>query len=161
MANLTPKQEKFVAEYLEHGNASAAYRAAYDCAGASEATIHREAHRLLDHPKITPRLAEARDKARQAAGITLEGHLQRLDELSRGAEGAEQYSAAIAAEVHRARAAGLEPPRSEATIALVDKQAMNEALQRALQHAAEVQQRMTTRAERLGLNLDEATGGDD
>lgn len=160
MAKLTPKQEKFLAEYLEHGNASRAYRAAYNCAGASDATIRREAHRLLDHPNITPMLAEARDKAREAAGVTLESHLQRLDELSRKAEGAEQYSAAIAAEVHRAKAAGLEPPRAEATIALVDKQAMNEVLQRALQHAAEVQQRMANRAERLGLNLDEATGDD-
>lgn len=161
MGKPTPKQAKFLAEYLEHGNASRAYRAAYNCAGASEATIHREAHRLLDHPKITPMLAEARDKARQAAGITLEGHLQRLDELSRKAENAEQFSAAIAAEVHRAKAAGLEPPRSEATIALVDRQAMDSALQRALQHAAEVQQRMAGRAKRLNLNLDEATGGDD
>lgn len=157
MAGLTPKQEKFLAEYLEHGNASRAYRAAYNCAGASDATVHREAHRLLDHPKITPRLAEARDKAREAAEITLESHLQRLNELSIKAESAEQFSAAIAAEVHRARAAGLEPPRPTPTIALVDKQAMDTALQRALQHAAEVQQHMASRAQRLGLKLDEAT----
>lgn len=161
MAKPTPKQAKFLAEYMEHGNASAAYRAAYNCAGASDATIRREAHRLLEHPNITPTLEEARDKARQAAGITLEGHLQRLDDLSRAAEGAEQYSAAIAAEVHRAKAAGLEPPRPAPTIALVDRQAMNDALQRALAHADEVQQRMAGRAKRLNLNLDEALGGDD
>jgi len=161
MAKLTTKQEKFIGEYLAHGRASDAYRAAYDCAGASDATIHREAHRLLDHPKIAPRLAEARDEARLAAGITLEGHLQRLDELSRKAEGADQYSAAIAAEVHRARAAGLEPPRPAPTIALVDRQAMNEALQRAMDHAAETQRRMLGRAERLGLDLDEATDSGD
>lgn len=157
MAGLTPKQEKFLAEYLEHGNASRAYRAAYNCAGASDATVHREAHRLLDHPKITPRLAEARDKAREAAEITLESHLQRLDELSRKAEGAEQYSAAIAAEVHRARAAGLEPPRPVATIALVDKQAMDEKYQLLMKRAAEVRDLMAGRAQRLGLKLDEAT----
>jgi len=161
MARLTAKQEKFLAEYLEHGNASRAYRAAYNCAGASDATIRREAHRLLEHPNIAPTLEEAREQAREAAGITLESHLQRLDELSRKAEDAEQFSAAIAAEVHRAKAAGLEPPRSEATIALVDKQAMNEALQRALRQAEDVRNRMSGRAERLGLNLDEATGGDD
>lgn len=157
MAGLTPKQEKFLAEYLEHGNASRAYRAAYNCAGASDATVHREAHRLLDHPKITPRLAEARDKAREAAEITLESHLQRLDELSRKAEGAEQYSAAIAAEVHRAKAAGLEPPRPVATIALVDKQAMDEKYQLLMKRAAEVRDLMAGRAQRLGLKLDEAT----
>lgn len=157
MAGLTPKQEKFLAEYLEHGNASRAYRAAYNCAGASDATVHREAHRLLDHPKITPRLAEARDKAREAAEITLESHLQRLNELSIKAESAEQFSAAIAAEVHRARAAGLEPPRPTPTIALVDKQAMDNALQRALANAEEVRKRMAGRAQRLGLKLDEAT----
>lgn len=157
MAGLTPKQEKFLAEYLKHGNASRAYRAAYNCAGASDATVHREAHRLLDHPKITPRLAEARDKAREAAEITLESHLQRLDELSRKAEGAEQYSAAIAAEVHRARAAGLEPPRPTPTIALVDKQAMDEKYQLLMKRAAEVRDLMAGRAQRLGLKLDEAT----
>jgi phage terminase small subunit len=161
MAGLTAKQQKFVAEYLEHGNASAAYRAAYNCAGASDATIRREAHRLLENPNIAPTLAEARDNARQAAGITLESHLQRLNELSIKAESAEQFSAAIAAEVHRARAAGLEPPRPTPTIALVDKQAMDTALQRALQHAAEVQKRMAGRAERLGLNIDEADGDDE
>lgn len=161
MAKLTPKQEKFLAEYLEHGNASRAYRAAYNCAGASDATIRREAHRLLDHPNITPMLAEARDKAREAAEITLEGHLRRLDELSRKAEGAEQYSAAIAAEVHRAKAAGLEPPRPTPTIALVDKQAMDEKYQLLMKRAAEVRDHMAGRAERLGLKLDEATGGDD
>jgi len=46
--------------------------------------------------------------------------------------------------------------KEQPTIALVDKQAMDDIYQAALSHAAKVQERMVSRAERLGLTIDHA-----
>lgn len=153
---LTPKQEQFIAAYLACGNASEAYRAAYNCAGATDATIQREASRMLDHPKIAPRLVQARSKVADAAMVTLAGHLGDLLTLREEARQAGQFSAAISAEVSRAKIAGLEPERPQPIIALVDKQAMDDVYQKALSHAAKVRACMVGRAERLGLTVDHA-----
>ncbi|EPZ98572.1 terminase small subunit, partial [Glaesserella parasuis] len=40
---LTPKQEKFCQLYIELGNASEAYRQAYDCSKMSNETINTKA----------------------------------------------------------------------------------------------------------------------
>ncbi len=50
---LTPKQEKFCLAYLETGNASEAYRRAYNAAKMKAATVNRNAKALLDNTKIT------------------------------------------------------------------------------------------------------------
>src|SRR5262249_20013414 len=55
---LTAKQEAFILAYLETGNASEAYRRAYNASGMNAATINREAHSLLEHPKVAPRIRE-------------------------------------------------------------------------------------------------------
>ena len=73
---LTPKQEAFCFGYLETGNASEAYRRAYDAAGMKAPTINRKAKELLDNGKIAARLAELRKPAADAAQVTLEGHLK-------------------------------------------------------------------------------------
>lgn len=51
--------------------------------------------------------------------------------------------------------------QEQPTIALVDKQAMNEVLQRALDHAAEVKRNMAERPARLGLTIDQGEDGGD
>jgi hypothetical protein len=53
---ITPKQERFVLAYIVTGNASKAYREAYDTTGMKPATVHHSAHALLVDPKITARL---------------------------------------------------------------------------------------------------------
>lgn len=74
---LTIKQERFAQEYVATGNASEAYRRSYDTQGNPE-TVAREAHRLVWHPKVTPRIDELRaeisvlaslDRARVAADL--------------------------------------------------------------------------------------------
>ncbi len=60
--NLTPKQEKFCLAYLETGNASDAYRQAYDADGMTAKTITEESCRILKTPKISARVGELRDK---------------------------------------------------------------------------------------------------
>ncbi|ASL39310.1 MULTISPECIES: terminase small subunit [Acetobacter] len=63
MANLTPKQRRFVEEYLSNGeNATAAYRAAYKPKG-SASTVERNAYAVLKNTKVTPVIREARARA--------------------------------------------------------------------------------------------------
>ena len=64
---LTPKQEVFILAYLETGNASEAYRRAYNALGMNAATVNREAHSLLEHPKVAPRLKELRNRVTNQA----------------------------------------------------------------------------------------------
>lgn len=59
-AQLTPKQLKFFALYVELGNATEAYRRAYDCSRMKETTIARAAHELTKNPKIAAMLANVK-----------------------------------------------------------------------------------------------------
>lgn len=107
MSKLTPKQENFCLAYIETGNASEAYRQSYNASSMKPDTVQRAAKTLLDNSKIAARLEELRRPAIKAAQMTLEGHLLRLDNLSRAAEKADQFAAAITAETNRGKAAGL------------------------------------------------------
>jgi phage terminase small subunit len=113
---LTAKQEQFCVAYIETGNASEAYRRAYDAEKMKPETVNRNAKALMDNNKIATRLSEIRKPAVDAAQITLESHLQRLHDLSIKAEQAGQLNAAISAEVARGKAAGIHIEKSEQTV---------------------------------------------
>lgn len=104
---LTAKQEAFCLAYLETGNASEAYRRVYNAEKMKPEVITNKASELLKRGDIRVRLEELRAPVREKALITFESHLARLEELSRKAEEAEQYSAAITAETNRGKVAGL------------------------------------------------------
>lgn len=72
--SLTLKQEKFVAAYIETGNASEAVRRAYDTSRMKTETINRRAFDLLHNSKIAARIAEYVDRQ----GVTAEKTLKRL-----------------------------------------------------------------------------------
>lgn len=110
---LTAKQEAFCLAYLETGNASEAYRQAYNAERMKPETVNRTAKELLDNPKITARLNELRAPVVERAQYTLEQHLERLRMLSEAAEQANQFSAAIAAETNRGKAAGFYTEKHE------------------------------------------------
>ena len=55
---LTPKQETFCQKYIETGNASAAYLAAYNTANMKPETVNRNAFALLEKSKIAARIQE-------------------------------------------------------------------------------------------------------
>lgn len=67
---LTIKQEKFVNKYLECGNASEAYRYAYDCSKMSDETVCNSAYKLLQNGEITARLDYLKNNLAEAAGIS-------------------------------------------------------------------------------------------
>lgn len=55
---MTPKQEKFCTLYVELGNASEAYRQAYDASRMKPESIAVQAARMLASPKIALRVDE-------------------------------------------------------------------------------------------------------
>ena len=61
LSNLTPKQEKFAQLYVELGNASEAYRVAYNSKAKAE-SVNRMAKEQLDNLKISSRVQELREK---------------------------------------------------------------------------------------------------
>ena len=107
MHKLTHKQEMFCLADVETGNASEAYRRAYDTGKMKPESVNESASRLLADVKIVARLEQLRAPVRERAQITLESHLERLNHLSLMAEQAEQYSAAIKAEESRGKVSGL------------------------------------------------------
>lgn len=112
---LTAKQEGFCLAYLETGNASEAYRRAYDAENMKPETVNKRASELLDNGAIAGRLAELRGPVVKAAQMTLEAHLEALKVLRDRAAEAGQYGAAITAETNRGKAAGLYTERHELT----------------------------------------------
>jgi phage terminase small subunit len=103
---LTAKQEAFCAAYIATGNASEAYRSAYNAKTMKASSVNREAKALTDNPKIAARLVQMRAPVLEASQMTLESHLQRLADLSAAAEEEGKYAAAVAAEISRGKASG-------------------------------------------------------
>lgn len=67
---MTVKQEKFVKKYLECGNASEAYRHAYNAENMKPSSVQRKAKELLDDGKITARLEYLKSHLAEAADIS-------------------------------------------------------------------------------------------
>jgi phage terminase small subunit len=104
---LTIKQEQFCLTYMETGSGAEAYRTAYSAENMKPATIHRRAFDLLENGKVQARLAKLRQPAIEAAGLTLQAHLEELARLRDQAKQEGKLTAAITAEISRGRAAGL------------------------------------------------------
>lgn len=113
--SLTPKQEAF-AHSVASGNTQAdAYRSAFNATKMKAETITQAASRLMANSNVCARVAELRKPVADAAQVTLAGHLSRLSDLSDAAEKEGKYSAAVAAEIARGKAAGLYVERTEVT----------------------------------------------
>jgi len=71
MGKLTPKQNKFAEEYVNTGNASEAYRRAYDVSPDTKLeTINVNASKLLSDTNISLRVKELKTKEAEAFQIT-------------------------------------------------------------------------------------------
>jgi phage terminase small subunit len=76
---LRVKQERFLQLFLEKGNASEAYRLAYDVGPDTKPeSIHRSAAELLANPKITSRIEAIRAELRERSAITLDRLVEAL-----------------------------------------------------------------------------------
>ena len=107
--DLTVKQEKFCMVYIETGNASEAYRQAYNCENMSSEAINVEASRLKDNPTITLRVKELKSGHIKRHELTVNDLVKELEEARKAALGADnpQSSAAVAATMGKAKLLGL------------------------------------------------------
>lgn len=69
--SLTVKQEAFVKAFMETGNASQAYRTAYNAENMKDSAIHVSASQLLRNPKVALRLEQARESAQKRHDISI------------------------------------------------------------------------------------------
>jgi len=104
---MTPKQETFCLAYIETGNASEAYRRAYDAENMKPETINRNAKALLDNNKIATRLDELQESHRERHDVTVDTLTVELVEDRELARKNEQASAAISAVMGKAKLHGL------------------------------------------------------
>lgn len=107
---LTAKQEAFCLAYLETGNASEAYRQAYNAENMKPETVNRKAKELLDHGKISARIEALQEEHRERHKITVDDLLAELEEARQVALGQNnpQTSAAVAATMGKAKLLGLD-----------------------------------------------------
>jgi hypothetical protein len=94
---MTPKQEKFCTLYVELGNASEAYRQAYDASRMKPATINVKASQLLAQDKISVRVGELRSIHAQRHEITVDTIRDMLIEDRAFARECETPGAAVSA----------------------------------------------------------------
>lgn len=106
MVKLTPKQENFCLAYLETGNASEAYRRAYDASKMSEQVLYNEAAKLLNNRKISVRLEELRKPIMERHAITVDDLLAELEEARRLALETEAPAPAVSATMGKAKLLG-------------------------------------------------------
>lgn len=79
---LTPKQEKAIQEYLTNGgNKTQAYKSAYTTSRMSEKSIGKEAHKLFNNPKVTPRLKELQKQIEDDNKISKDKIVDRLKQI--------------------------------------------------------------------------------
>ena len=109
---LTPKQEAFALAYVETGNATEAYRRAYDVEpNARDPWINVEACQLLDHPKISRRVDELQRQAAERSEYTIRAAFEEYEEARQLALKAGNPNAAVSAVAGKVKLFGLERQR--------------------------------------------------
>lgn len=115
-SRLTQKQEAFACAVASGMNQSDAYRSAFDVGeNTKDSTVNVNASKLMSDAKIAQRVKELREPVARRIRITLESHLDDLLDLRKAATEAAQFSAAISAEIARAKAAGIQVDKMQIT----------------------------------------------
>ena len=103
MANLTQKQEAFCLAYIETGNASEAYRRAYDAGKMKPETVTKRASELMASGDISGRVSELRIAAQERAMVTVESLTAELEEARQLALREATAAPAVAATMGKAK----------------------------------------------------------
>ncbi len=82
MGKLTPKQEAFALAYLEAGNASEAYRQAYNVTSATPKSVNEAASKLLKNAKVAARIAAIQGEAASKVTLSLERTLRQVASIA-------------------------------------------------------------------------------
>ena len=104
---LTPKQNAFAVQYVATGNASEAYRRAYDAKNMKPDTIHARASELLKHGGIAARVTQLKADLATDNEVTFGEVAAALRASIKAAMEAGQYSAAVSACMGLAKLGGL------------------------------------------------------
>lgn len=114
---LTQKQETFCLVYVETGNASEAYRRAYNVGDNTKAeTVNKRASELLADTKVTARVAQLQSQAVERTMVTVESLTDKLEEARLHALKDEKgASAAVSAIMGMAKLHGLLIDKGELT----------------------------------------------
>lgn len=117
MAGLTPKQEAFALAYVETGNASEAYRRAYNAGKMKPAVIAVKACELLASGNVAVRVQALQARAVEAHEITMADILRELEEARAMAAGGDkpQPAAMVAASMGKAKLLGMLMDKTEVT----------------------------------------------
>lgn len=118
---LTIKQENFCLAYVETGNASEAYRRAYDVGEMLPASVNRLAFELLENIKITSRINELRSTVMERHRITVDDLLKELDEAREMGRTTGKAAPMVAATMGKAKLLGLDKALEEADTRPVGK----------------------------------------
>ena len=112
---MTPKQEQFARLYVETGNASEAYRQAYNADNMKPETVTNEAYKLLQDPDISAMVDDLKAEARQRHAVTVDDLLSELEQARAAALSAPtpQSSAAVSATMGKAKMLGLLVDKAE------------------------------------------------
>ena len=108
MAKLTLKQGAFCQAFIETGNASEAYRKAFDASRMKPETVNRSAFDLLQNPKITARLEEIRAEHAKRHEITVDTLLDELEEARQLARDTINPAAMVAATMGKSKITGFD-----------------------------------------------------
>lgn len=110
--DLTQKQEAFCLAYIETGNATEAYRRAYDVDPSSrDSWMHVEACQLLDNPKVSQRVAALQEQAAKLSLFTVKAAFEEYEEARALALKEGNPSAAVSAVTGKVKLFGLDSPR--------------------------------------------------
>ena len=113
---LTPKQEKFCQVYIETGNASEAYRQAYNTEKMKPESVNSKGYQLLQQVQITARLDELRAEHKKRHEITVDTLVAELEEARKLAFETDKAAAAVSATMGKAKLLGLVVEKQETNI---------------------------------------------
>ena len=113
---LTPKQEAFCYGYIETGNASGAYRAAYNAEKMKPESVAVQAAKMLVSPKIALKIDALRAELRQRHEITVDDLVAELEEARKMAFETEKAAAAVQATMGKAKLLGLVVEKQETNV---------------------------------------------
>ena len=113
---LTPKQEKFCQVYIETGNASEAYRQAYNTEKMKPESVNSKGYQLLQQVQITARLDELRAEHKKRHEITVDTLVAELEEARKLAFETEKAAAAVQATMGKAKLLGLVVEKQETNV---------------------------------------------
>ena len=112
---MTPKQEAFCIAYIETGNASGAYRSAYNAAKMKPESVNVNASKLLADAKVSLRVAELKSELVERHKVTADTIATMLREDREFAREMETPSAAVTATMGLAKLYGLLTDKAEVT----------------------------------------------